>query len=57
MKLESSYTPLRKINSKWIKGQHVSKTPNHKLLENAWQKRFDFDTVLDNDFFGYDTKV
>lgn len=49
--------PLRKINSKWVKGQHVSKTPNHKLLENTWQKLFDIDIGLDNDFFGYDTKV
>ena len=58
MKLESSYIPLQKINSKWIKGQHVSKTQNHKLLENIWQKLFDIDIGLDNAYLDmYDTKV
>ena len=50
MKSESSHIPLRKINSKWIKGQKVLKTQNHKLLENIWQNLCDIDIGLDNDF-------
>ena len=50
MKLESSYIPLGKVNSKWIKGPNVLKTQSHKLLGNIWQKLFDIDIGLDNDF-------
>ena len=54
MKLDSYFTPLMKINLKWIKDLHVRPETIKLLEENTREKLLDWSW---QSFFGYDTKA
>ena len=54
MKLDSYFTPLMKINLKWIKDLHVIPETIKLLEENTREKLLDWSW---QSFFGYDTKA
>ena len=54
MKLDSYFTPLMKINLKWIKDLHARPETVKLLEENTREKLLDWSW---QSFFGYDTKA